>query len=79
MYIYQKTPKIDKFQKGTPYVFFIKKHSKLTNFKRVPPMFFYQKTLKIDKFQKGTSYAFLSKTPKIDKFEKYSYLKKVFV
>ena len=61
MFFYQKTLKIEEIQKGTPYVFLIKKHSKLKKFKRVPPMFFYQKTLKIEEIQKGTPYVFLSK------------------
>ena len=82
MDFYQKTVKIDKFEKGTPYVFLSKKkNSKWTNLKIVLPMFFYRNTRKIDKYEKGTGtpYTFCKKTPKIEKFEKCSYPKTVFV
>ena len=50
----------------------LKKHSKLRNLKRVPPMDFYQKTVKIDKFEKGTPYVFF-----IKKHSKWTNLKMV--
>ena len=49
MFFFQKTAKIDKFKKGTFYIF-LSKTVKIDKFDKGIPMLFYQKTAKISKW-----------------------------
>ena len=44
---YKKTAKIDRFEKGTHYVFFYEKTANIDKFEKGTPYTFYQKTAKI--------------------------------